>query len=69
MPGEKNGMADSLSREEHKRKESESSDGLQSGVGGCGGTPPQSCAYAGNLTEGVPGTKTNSTLELEATCN
>ena len=40
VPGEQNGMADAISREERTRqKETEIKHGLQSGVGGCGGTP------------------------------
>ena len=40
LPSEKNSLADALSREERTRqKETEVKEGLQSGVGGCGGTP------------------------------
>ena len=49
MPGEKNRMADALSREERTRsRETESKDGFQSGVGGCGGNTPRSSARARN---------------------
>ena len=39
LPGENNGLADTLSREERRRRviETEATPGLQSGVGGCGG--------------------------------
>ena len=40
LPGNRNGMADAFSREERpRRKETESREGLQSGIGGCGGKP------------------------------
>ena len=40
LPGEGNGLANALSREERTRqKETEVKDGLRSGVGGCGGMP------------------------------
>ena len=37
VPGEENGLADALSREERKRSETVVEDGRQSGVGECGG--------------------------------
>ena len=49
MPGEKNGLADALSREKRTRRlETDRDVGCQSGVGGCGGKTPRSRARVGN---------------------
>ena len=49
MPGEKNGLANALSREERTRRlETDGDVGRQSGVGGCGGKTLRSRAPAGN---------------------
>ena len=48
VPGEDNGLADALSREERRRWETDSKDIYPSGVGGCGGGLPKKNARVGN---------------------